>query len=81
MGKRNVVRTKNGRYVAVDTALLPEKLKWYGIDDYETMVFACDKNGKVTSWEDLDIKTAKDIEEAEKVHKEMIKKWEDMNYV
>lgn len=77
MGMTTVIETKNGKHVAVDTALIPEELKWCGPDDYETMVFACDENGKIEDWSDLDVKTSKDLEESKKTHKEMVEKWKD----
>ena len=44
-------------------------------EEYETMVFACDKKGKVEDWEDLDKTNYKTKKGAESGHKKMVKKW------
>ena len=45
------------------------------IDYYETMVFACDAEGNVEKWSDLDCETYSTWEEAQKGHLDMIDKW------
>ena len=52
----------------------------FGNDDavafeYETMVFECDKDGKVKSWVDLDKRNYRTESEAKRGHKKMVKKW------
>ena len=42
---------------------------------YETMVFACNKYGHVTSWRDLDCELYDTFEDMEAGHKAMVKKW------
>lgn len=63
----DVIRTSNG-YVLVDTCE-PFDCGW------ETMVFKCNKTGKVTKWADLDCERYPDREHAELGHYEMIHKW------
>ncbi len=67
---RDVVKTRNCGYVAVDTC--------YTLDHgFETMVFKCDKNGNIIDWSDLDVDMYDNAEKAEEGHKEMIEKWKN----
>ena len=45
---------------------------------YETMVFACDNEGNVTSWTDLDAEWYDSLEEMQAGHKAMVEKWKAM---
>lgn len=68
----DTVKTKKGRFVVVDT--------YYTFDNgLETMVFASDKQGYVTSWKDLDAETYATPGEAEAGHRHMIEKWKEMD--
>lgn len=42
---------------------------------WETMVFKCDENGKVTSWVELDVDRYDDYEEAKAGHERMVSEW------
>lgn len=42
---------------------------------WETMVFKCDENGKVTSWVELDVDRYDDYEEAKEGHERMVSEW------
>ena len=42
---------------------------------YETMVFACNNEGEVTDWKDLDCKRYHSLEEMQAGHKAMVEKW------
>lgn len=42
---------------------------------YETMVFACDSEGNVTSWAELDVMLYDSLEEMQAGHKAMVEKW------
>ena len=79
------VKTKDG-YVWIDTTTLDNPFGnmldriGLGNDDavaggYETMVFECDENGKVTNWEDLDKANYLTEEEAMEGHEIMVDKW------
>lgn len=66
----DTIKTKNGRFVVVDTC--------YTLDHgLETMVFTSDEQGNVTSWTDLDAETYSTPEEAEEGHRQMIEKWKE----
>ena len=45
------------------------------MNEYETMVFPCDENGKVKDWEDLDKANYETEEKAKKGHQKMVMKW------
>lgn len=65
----DIIQTANGKYVYIDTC-------WpWDRNCYETMVFKCDKNGKVTSWKDLDAAWYDNPKDADIGHAEMINKW------
>ena len=63
-----VIITRSGQYVLIDTC-------WTLDHGYETMVFECDPNGRVTSWSDLDVAWYHSKEEADIGHANMINKW------
>ena len=69
--KRDVVRTRNGSAVLVDTRYLTPLI------GFETMVFKYDLvSNSVTDWaNELDCKRCESAAEAERIHKEMITKW------
>lgn len=43
--------------------------------NYETMVFACDEDGEVTSWTELDFARYSSREDAARGHEEIVQKW------
>lgn len=45
--------------------------------EFETMVFKCDKDGKVEDWDDLDKANYSTEEEAIKGHEKMCEKWKN----
>lgn len=80
-----VVKKGNG-YFYIDTCQLTDPLvnmmdsMGFGNEDasafeYETMVFSCDKDGKVEDWGELDKENYSTEEEARQGHKKMVKKW------
>lgn len=82
----NVIKTKTKGYVYIDTCQLTDTFgnmldnMGFGNSDanafeYETMVFECDKNGKVKNWKDLDHKNFSNKQDGKKIHKKMIAKW------
>ncbi len=82
-----IIKTKNG-YVFIDTCSLDNEfgniLNKTGFGnpnavtgEYETMVFKCDKKGKVKDWLDLDVTNYPTEEKAKKGHKKMITKWKN----
>jgi hypothetical protein len=42
---------------------------------FETMVFACDEDGEVTSWRELDFARYSTREDAAKGHEEIVERW------
>ncbi len=70
--QRDVIVTRNGKHVVVDTRYVP----WPTGRGYETQVFRCNSNGTVTNYKSLDenrygeSKTAADAG-----HTKMINKW------
>ena len=67
----NVIKTKAGIHVYIDTA--------YTFDaGWETMVFECDENGMVSDWLDLDVKHYGCEEMAGLGHSGMVEKWENL---
>ena len=66
----DTVKTKNGRFVVVDTC--------YTFDHgLETMVFASDEKGTIKDWSDLDAMTYSTTEEAKAGHQQMIEEWKE----
>ena len=49
----------------------------FGSRRYETMVFPCDSEGKITDWLELDVGTHSTIDEATAGHLEMVQKFSD----
>jgi len=81
----DIVKSKKG-YVYIDTCDLVNPfanlLDSMGLGNdnavgkpFETMVFKCNKEGRVTSWEDLDGENYYTWKEALKGHKRMVAKW------
>ena len=68
---RDVVATKNGQYVAVDTC-------WTIDHGWETMVFQCNSEGNIESYADLDADWYDSEAEAAEGHVAMIKKWKEV---
>lgn len=66
---RNVIQTKNGRHVAVDTQIVFDKGLW------ETMVFRCSKSGIIKNHKELDVVEYEDEIDARKGHIRMCNKW------
>ena len=66
--QRDIVKMRNGKYVCIDTC-------WTMDHGWETMVFSCNKEGKVIKWQDLDCDIYTTKEEADKGHCEMVNKW------
>lgn len=65
---RDVIQTKGGEFVYIDTC--------FTIDHgWETMVFACNENGEVTNWADLDAEWYGAVEQAHIGHINMVNKW------
>lgn len=48
-------------------------------DEFETMVFPCNKNGEIKSWEELDARYYSIEKEAKKGHEKMVKIYENQN--
>lgn len=78
-------KVKSG-YVLVDTCSLDNPfvnfldMSGFGNNDaigksFETMVFECNKKGKVIYWTDLDKDNYETEKEAERGHQKMVKKW------
>lgn len=64
---RDVIHWGNGEHYLIDTADI--------IDGYETMVFACDAEGNVDDWSDLDCERYGTWEDAQKGHELMVDVW------
>ena len=62
-----LVKTADGKYVWVDTRFLG--------DCWETGVFACNKEGKIESWDDLNVKRYPDYPAAAEGHAQMAAQW------
>lgn len=60
-------KTTSG-FVFIDTAMTSD----HGL---ETMVFACDSEGQVESWSDLDVNHYESNSEAIAGHEKMVNKW------
>lgn len=70
----DIIKTLGGEYVYIDTR--------YTFDHgWETMVFTCDENGKVTDWCDLDCEIYGTKEQADRGHTEMINRWMHKKWV
>lgn len=67
-GYRNIVKTKDGNYVLIDSRDTFDC-------GYETMVFRCEENGNVENWLDIDVDRYSTLEEMIDGHTRMIKKW------
>lgn len=63
-----IVQRKNGEYVYIDT-------RWTMDNGWETMVFKCNKNGKVANWGELDCNIYETKEDANEGHYSMVDKW------
>ena len=63
----DVISWGNGEHYLIDTADI--------IGAYETMVFACDEEGNVDDWSDLDCEQYSTWDEAQKGHTDMLNKW------
>lgn len=71
MKKSTTVKTRTKGYVWIDTCYTFDR-------GWETMVFRCDKNGKVLDWMDLDCDIYVTESQASEGHDEMVEKWKDM---
>lgn len=70
MKLREVIRTRTGRYVMIDTC--------YTWDHgWETMVFACNERGEVIDWRSLDMENYETQTGAAMGHYGMVKKWRE----
>lgn len=65
-------KEKKGKYFMVSTVRLPFSACTV---PFETMVFTCTKNGRITNWSEKDGTRYYTWEQALAGHEEMIKKW------
>ena len=63
-----IVKTSKG-YVLIDTCFTLDH-------GWETIVFACDENGKVDNWQGLDVDIYGSQVAAENGHWQMVEKWQ-----
>lgn len=82
---RHVAETVVGGKHVVSTVQLSVDHSWVSVDHFwgegpplwfETMVFRCSPEGKVTDFEDLDCERYSTREQALEGHEVMVKKWE-----
>ena len=62
------VENENGETFYIDTCFTFDR-------GLETMVFPCDKKGRVTRWGELDVDRYSDEDKAIKGHEKMVTKW------
>lgn len=68
---RDIIRTADGKFVMIDTRDTPDR-------GWETMVFKCDRNGRVSArgWSNpLGAMTYKSIENANAGHAKFVSRW------
>ena len=64
----DIVICPNGKHVYIDSCFTINH-------GYETMVFPCDENGKVTDWGDIDASWYSTYEEMQTGHTTIVEKW------
>ena len=70
---KDVIKTQGGEFVYISTCFTLDH-------GWETMVFACNDNGEVTCWADLDAEWYDTEEQASDGHKIMIDRWKQKMY-